>query len=348
LNPGLTVPDPLITIITTVHNLERFVERCVCSVLDQTYSNWEQIIVDDGSTDRTRERIAQFKDRRIRYIRLPQRGLSALSESYNVALRAGAGDLVAVLEGDDFWPSDKLARQVPSFDDPAVQLTWGKAIVVDDQDRTRWVWPRPALPQRHLSMEELFRRLTCANILTPTVTVMARRAALETIGGFQQPAGVLFVDLPTWLKMAAHVRGEARMLDELLGYYRVHQAQMSSIHDFAYQTTQRRVVDDVIAELDASTLQRLGWNERQKKLARASADLTAGIAYLRSGNRKLAREALVSAILAAPSPRQTLRAVLGVISTLIPYDFVAAGDRVRRFFLIASLKVPARGRNRER
>jgi len=320
----------------------------VRSVLDQTYSNWEQIIVDDGSTDRTRERIAQFKDPRIRYIRLPHRGLPALSESYNVALRAGTGALVAVLEGDDYWPSDKVARQVPSFADPIVQLTWGKAIVVDDHDRTRWVWPRPALPKRHLSLEELFRRLTRANILTPTVTVMARRSALETIGGFQQPAGVLFVDLPTWLKMAAQVRGEAHMLDELLGYYRVHPAQMSSTHDFEYQTAQRRVVQSVVTELDLPTLQRLGWNERQQRVARASADLTWGIANLRSGNRSQARSALVSVMVTAPSLRETLRAALGLISTFIRYDFVAAGDQVRRFFLTASLKLGARERNGQR
>jgi glycosyltransferase involved in cell wall biosynthesis len=338
LNPELPARQPLVTIITTVHNLERYVERCISSVIDQTYSNWEQIIVDDGSSDSTEYRIAQFKDPRIRYIRLPHRGLGALADSYNVAFKAGTGLLVAVLEGDDYWPTDKLAEQVPAFADPEIQLTWGRAIVVDEQDRQRWMWPRPALPRQDLSMEELFRRLTRTNILTPTVTVMARRPALEKIGGFHQPAGALFVDLPTWLRLTALAPGKARMLDALLGYYRVHQAQMSTQHDFSYRTSQARVVDAVVSELSPSTRERLGWNDARRREARASAELTTGIAYLRSGNRSQARRNLVSALRVARSPRESLRAMLGVVSTLIPYDLVAAADRARRAILVAALR----------
>lgn len=257
-------------------------------------------------------------------------------------MSTGTGALVAILEGDDFWPNDKLAQQVPSFKDPEVHLTWGKAIVVDEQDQRQWVWPRPALPRRALSMEELFLRLTRANILTPTVTVMARRSGLEKIGGFQQPAGALFVDLPTWLKLAALVRGKARMLDAVLGYYRVHRAQTSTKHDFELRTAQTRVVDAVVSELDPSTLERLGWNDGQRRAARASAELAAGIAYLRSGDRTQARRSLVSVLFAVRSPRESLRAMLGMLSTLIPYDFVAAADRARRALLIASLKLATR------
>lgn len=338
MNSEPTIQHPLVTVITTVHDLERYVERCIGSLLEQTYTNWEQIIVDDGSTDRTEERIARFNDPRIRYIRLPHRGLTALAEGYNVALTAGTGPLVAILEGDDFWPRHKLARQVRSFEDADVQLTWGKAIVVDENDGLLRRWPKPALPRSELTIQELFRRLTRANILTPTVTVMVRRSALETIGGFQQPAGALFVDLPTWLKIAANVRGKARMLDALLGYYRVHEKQMSTRYDFEYHTTQGRVVDAIIRELDASTLEGLGWDKSQRRAARASAELTAGIAYLRAGQRRDARATLFSALLGARSPRENLRAALGLVSTVLPYDLVAAADRARRRLLTASLE----------
>ena len=325
------MPDnlPLVTVITTVHDLERYVERCITSVLEQSYPRWEQIIVDDGSSDRTRERIARFDDPRIRYIRLPHRGITALAESYNVALEAGSGELVAVLEGDDFWPAAKLASQVRSFADPSVQLTWGKAIVVDEEDRPVRRWPTPALRSRDVPMEELFRRLARANILTPTVTVMTRRSALEEIGGFHQSAGALFVDLPTWLRIAAKVPGKARMLDDMLGYYRVHQKQMSAQYDFEYHTTQSRLVAAVVDELDQSTLNRLGWNESQRRAARASADLAAGYAHLRLGRRGDARASLYHALRDVRSPRETVRAALGLASTFLPVDLVAAADRVR-------------------
>ena len=60
---------PLVSIITPTYNHEKFIEQCVRSVLSQTYPNWEMIIIDDGSTDKTPEKIEQFKDDRIHYIR---------------------------------------------------------------------------------------------------------------------------------------------------------------------------------------------------------------------------------------------------------------------------------------
>ena len=326
-----SLPDnsPLVTIITTVHDLERYVERCITSVLEQSYQHWEQIIVDDGSTDGTRERIARFKDSRIRYIRLPHRGITALAASYNVALAAGKGELVAVLEGDDFWPPDKLARQVRSFDDASIQLTWGRAIVVGEDDRPIRKWPTPALRSRELSMEALFRRLARANILTPTVTVMTRRSALDQVGGFHQSAGALFVDLPTWLRIAANVRGKARLLEDMLGYYRVHEKQMSAQYDFEYHTTQGRLVAAVVSELDRSTLDRLGWDEHQQRAARGSAELAAGYAHLKLGRRGAARSSLFRALRAVQSSRERLRAALALASTFLPVDLVAAADRAR-------------------
>ena len=311
-------------------------------MLAQTYSRWEQIIVDDGSTDGTQDRVARFNDPRIRYIRLPHRGISALAESYNVALAAGRGDLVAVLEGDDFWPPDKLAMQVPAFNDPEVQISWGKAIVVDEEDRALRRWPRPSLRPRELAMEELFQRLTSANILTPTVTVMTRRSALDAIGGFHQTAGALFVDLPTWLEMSARVRGKARMLDEMLGYYRVHQRQMSAQYDFEYHTTQSRLVAATVRGLDPFTLERLGWNDARRRTAEASAQLAAGYARLRQGRRREARSSLLHALRNVSSARERLRAGLGLASTFLPVDLVGIADATRRRLQSASL-----GRNNQ-
>ena len=59
---------PLVSIITPTYNHEKFIGQCIESVLSQTFSTWEQIIIDDGSTDGTLETIARYKDKRIRYI----------------------------------------------------------------------------------------------------------------------------------------------------------------------------------------------------------------------------------------------------------------------------------------
>jgi glycosyltransferase involved in cell wall biosynthesis len=330
---------PLVSVITTVHNLERYVERCITSVQAQSYTHWEQIIVDDGSTDGTADRIARFADPRIRYIRLPHRGVGALAESYNTALGVATGELVAILEGDDYWPPEKLARQVPAFDDPEVQLAWGRAVVVDTTDRALWKWPATRLQGGEISLRELFQRLTCANVLTPTVTVIVRRTALDAVGGFHQPRGVLFVDLPTWLMISASVPGKARMVKALLGYYRMHDAQMSTQYYHEYQTSQSAVVDAILSQCDSGALERLGWNDRQRQYSHASSELAAGLASLRLGNRRDARASLRSALLRTGSSRAKLRAILGLISTFLPYDLVFAADRTRRAVLGVSQRL---------
>ncbi|HEX6066433.1 MAG TPA: glycosyltransferase family 2 protein, partial [Longimicrobiales bacterium] len=221
--------QPLVSIITPVYNAERYIARCINSVLAQSYGRWEQLIVDDGSTDATAAVIATFNDPRIRYFRLPHRGLARLAESYNHALGAAIGGLVAVLEGDDFWPSDKLAVQTQVFEQHDVMLSWGRALTVDDADRVLGWWRQPSegQPDGRMQLASLFKLLTRKNPLTPAATVMARRSALDAIGGFHQAPDTFFVDFPTWLQLSSRVDGSAVYLRQCLAYYRVHQQQTS-------------------------------------------------------------------------------------------------------------------------
>ena len=329
----------LISVITPVYNTARFVEECIDSVLAQTYHNWEQIIVDDGSTDGTADLVGRYNDPRIKYIRLPHRGISALAESYNVALAAATGSLVAVLEGDDFWPADKLELQAATFDDPDVQISWGNAIIVDPHGRPVRSWPRGGRRAKEMGVTQLFHELTCANILTPTVTVMVRRAALDTVGGFQQPAGALFVDLPTWLSVSLHTVGKARRLDTVLGYYRVHPQQISTLNYDAYQTAQSEVVAATVGKCTAETLARVGWNERAERRSHARSELSNGVSLLKRGRRRDARRALVAAMSYPDSVRMFARATLGLISTFIPIDLVTLADGARRAASAVTLKL---------
>ncbi|HJP59153.1 MAG TPA: glycosyltransferase family 2 protein [Gemmatimonadaceae bacterium] len=329
----------LISVITPVHNSERFVGDCIDSVLAQSYDEWEQIIVDDGSTDRTAEAVAGFNDPRIKYIRLPHRGISALAETYNVALSAARGSLVAVLEGDDFWPQDKLALQVPTFDDSEVQISWGDAIIADSNGRPVRAWPRSAARATEVGLDVLFKELTCANILTPTVTVMVRRSALDAVGGFQQPAGALFVDLPTWLKIAIHVSGKARRIRKLLGYYRVHSEQISSLNYDAYQTAQARIVAATIGECSRDALLRVGWDDVARRRSHVRSELATGVALLKRGRLREARRALLPALAHPDSARTFTRAALGVLSTLVSVDLVGVADAARRLSSALALKL---------
>jgi len=219
------VLEALVTIITPTYNHEEYIGQCIESVLSQTYTHWEQIIVDDGSSDRTAEIIAQYSDPRIRYIHQSNVGIWRLKETYNTALKQARGDLIAILEGDDFWPPDKLEKQVLAFEHDDVVLSCGIVAQVDSKGIVLGRLPKNAKYFSSLSEESTLRELISGNFIV-ACTAMCRKEALQSIGGFQQASYTPIVDYPTWLELCLH--GKVVMLDEIMGYWRRHDKQVTN------------------------------------------------------------------------------------------------------------------------
>lgn len=102
----------LVSVITPAYNSERFIAETINSVISQTYQNWELIVVDDGSTDKTVNIVKSFqeKDARIKLFENDTNKGSAFSR--NLALRNAKGRWIAFLDSDDLWNHDKLERQI--------------------------------------------------------------------------------------------------------------------------------------------------------------------------------------------------------------------------------------------
>lgn len=218
--------NPLVSIITPTYNHEEFVGQCIESVLAQTYTHWEQIIIDDGSTDRTKEIVAQYSDSRIKYVRQDNIGIWRLGETYNKALEMSKGELIAILEGDDFWPPEKLERQVPAFGRKGNVLSFGLAGVSNKNSKVICTIPANLgwFNAKGNTRECILRRLLIHDFI-PACTVMCRKDALLTIGGFKQPERTPYVDFPTWLELT--LKGDLSFWEEVLGFWRTHERQTS-------------------------------------------------------------------------------------------------------------------------
>src|SRR3989442_14019844 len=118
--------DPLVSVILAVHNREGSVARAIASVLAQTYGHVELIVVDDGSTDGTRA-VVERSGVQITLIAQAHAGVYA---ARNRGLRHARGVLVAFIDSDDAWLSDKLAVQVPLMRRLEVGLVFGDAVHV--------------------------------------------------------------------------------------------------------------------------------------------------------------------------------------------------------------------------
>ena len=310
------MPRPLVTILSPVYNQERYVAQCIESALAQTYGDWEQIFVDDGSTDGTRDVIARYRDPRIQLLALPHRGLGALAESYNAALAVARGSLVGILEGDDAWPADKLERQVPTFDDPASFLSWGRGALIDAEGRPVRVMTtmKRAAPRMRIAAGPAFHRLTRENFFIPSVTVMVRRSALDAIGGFRQTGSSLFVDLPTWLWLTGSMEGHVTYLDSELGVYRHHAAGTSTDKAAQMKLEHLRVVLAVERELGAGALARVGWDAPSRRRALSRGALVRGKIELRAGRHEAAGRCYRDALTTGVDLGTRMRALRGIVS----------------------------------
>ncbi|HYT23450.1 MAG TPA: glycosyltransferase [Candidatus Polarisedimenticolia bacterium] len=221
---------PTVSVITPAYNHEKFIKPCIESLLAQTCVAWEQVIIDDGSTDRTAEIVQSYSDPRINYYHQENAGIEALAHTYNYALGLCRGELIAILEGDDLWPQDKMSKLVSAFKDDSVVLAYGEMQEIDVDGHLARRVSRTARIRMSLPLRVLFNDPPPAaapymltyygHSLIPASTVVIRRSALEAIGGFQYVPGQRYVDFPTFVRLST--QGKFYYTPEVVGYRRMH------------------------------------------------------------------------------------------------------------------------------
>jgi glycosyltransferase involved in cell wall biosynthesis len=219
---------PKVTILTPTYQHAKYIRACVESVLAQSSQDWEQIVLDDGSTDGTPEIVEAIGDPRVRVLRRRHQGLEGLGALYSDGLSMSDSELVAIIEGDDEWPTDKLAIQTPMFSDHAVVLSYGDADLIDEEGCIfgRYTYAPWGATAQNRPVGSIIPSLAADNFLVAP-TVIVRRAALASVGGFVQPQGIPYVDHPTWLRLATV--GPFARSSRVLGRWRRHREQWTTV-----------------------------------------------------------------------------------------------------------------------
>jgi len=183
------------TIIPT-YNRSGVLPATVESALAQTYPDFEVIVVNDGSEDDTRQIAERIDDPRVTVIHhAHNRGVAA---ARNTGIEAARGTLLAFLDDDDRWLPDKLAKQAPLFDDPAIGLVYCGVAIVDE----RGTVTRHAIPTRR---GDIYRSLLFKNCTSASSVVVTRRACFEQLGTFDEDLPP-FEDHDMWLRIARRYR----------------------------------------------------------------------------------------------------------------------------------------------
>jgi hypothetical protein len=230
--------DPRVSVVMAVYNAERYLEQAVRSILDQTYGDFELIMIDDGSTDRSPAMLKSFSDgdRRLNVHRQPNSGLIA---SLNKACALARGTYVARMDADDISLPRRFEKQVQYLDarkEIGVLGTWIQDIGADEQPGP--IWPLPTDPAT------IPWFLMFGNCLAHP-SVMMRRELIQSLAYRAEAIHVEDYDL--WIR-ASSMSGVAN-IPEVLLKYRILSQSVSSRH-LAVQETQA-------AELQRSLRQHL-------------------------------------------------------------------------------------------
>jgi glycosyltransferase involved in cell wall biosynthesis len=216
---------PKVSAIIPVYNGERFVRDALESILAQTFKDVEIIVVDDGSTDRTREIVQGFGDRVI----YDYQKNAGADRAYNRGISLAHGEFIAFLDHDDRWYPEKLAVQLEILSrHPEVGLTYSKVDLIDADGAPVYETPwteRNGLPRDPIGdAEAMLRERFPTSVPSP---MLFRRHVLAEIGGFDTglPRGGGHVD--SKLCILAGEISKVFFSVKPLVQYRVHRGQMS-------------------------------------------------------------------------------------------------------------------------
>lgn len=195
------------------YNRPQFIGRAVESVHNQSYQDWELLVVQDGHNQHTKDIMREWtaRDPRIRHLCRDKGG--NIADATNYGLAAAHGEYIAILDDDDIWADpDKLQEQIDFLDQHPDHLgCGGGAIVVDEQDRERLRYLKPE------KAEAINRVILQANPMIHSTGVYRRQAVLE-VGGYDVSLPG-YQDWDVWLKLCK--RGKLHNFPKYYVYYRI-------------------------------------------------------------------------------------------------------------------------------
>jgi glycosyltransferase involved in cell wall biosynthesis len=227
--------NPLVSVVIIFLNEEKFLRQAIDSVLAQTYTNWELLIVDDGSTDKSTHIAKEYAagdTSRIRYLEHPGHANCGTSASRNLGIRNARGEYIALLDSDDVWLPHKLSQQVAGleahreavmiFGDPLYWRSWTNNPQDVEGDSVRGIWTAPNAVVHPPQMLKVSHPLGKGGAPCPS-DLLLRRDFVQRVGGFEEDfVGIyqLFEDQAFLAKV--YLSGAILVSNECWTMYRIH------------------------------------------------------------------------------------------------------------------------------
>ncbi len=220
---------PRVSVVIPLYQTETYIEEALRSVLAQTFTDFEVLVIDDGSRDRGPEIARAIQDPRVKVITQENRGLAG---ARNSGIRLASGELIALLDADDLWEPEKLEHHVRQLDEDAtLDVSFSASRLIDEAGNDIGLVQRPKAGP--LEAADFFCRNPVGNGSVPVL----RRSALDRIAfedetlqrtcwfdeSFRQSE-----DIECWLRLVAGAECRFGYVDEVLTRYRVNSGGLSA------------------------------------------------------------------------------------------------------------------------
>jgi glycosyltransferase involved in cell wall biosynthesis len=217
--------SPLVSIVMPTYNHAKYLPISVQSVLDQTFTNWELIIVDNFSKDNTLEVLSGFSDTRIKILQINNEG--CIGKSRNVAINCAKSDWLAFLDSDDSWEPNKL-EVILGHQNEEIDFFYHNLRVVDaDMHEVDSIQIR----SRKLNSPILKDLIVNGNTIA-TSSVVVRKNIILNVGGMSEETDLIGIeDYNTWLRISV-ITEKFKLIPICLGSYRMHGSNQSTFKTF--------------------------------------------------------------------------------------------------------------------
>jgi glycosyltransferase involved in cell wall biosynthesis len=184
--------SPIVSVVLPVFNCEKYIEKAIVSVLEQSFSDFELIIINDGSTDSSEDKILSFTDIRIRYIKQTNKGLSA---TLNYGISISSGEYIARMDADDICMPSRLESQLTFFGrDSTVGIVSSNVEYIDESGRKLGL-------SLSFTKDKLIKKAMKKGNVIFHPTVMFKKNIFESVNGYDEVIGCYFEDYLLWLEM---------------------------------------------------------------------------------------------------------------------------------------------------
>ena len=211
--------NPKVSVLIATYNRERFISEAIDSVLKQSFTDWELIVIDDASTDNTTAVVNKYmrKDSRITYFKNPIN--LGISKSRNKGLSLARGTYIATLDSDDIWIDEtKLEKQVEFLDINKEYALIGGGIIYIDTDS------KPLRKMLYPIYDSIIRNVILQFNPFPHSTVLIRKSAIDVVGNYDESMKTC-EDYDMWMRIGMSYK--FTNIPKVLAGYRVHGGNIS-------------------------------------------------------------------------------------------------------------------------